>query len=79
MLLAYAPTFWDVVWWMCIFFLWVLFIYLVIVVFMDNFRRTDHGGWAKAMWTIFIIFLPFLGILIYMIARPNEGQPITGA
>jgi hypothetical protein len=75
MLTAYAPTFWDVVWWMCIFFLWVLFIYLVIVVFMDNFKRTDHGGWAKATWTLFIIFLPFLGICIYLIARPKEPQP----
>ena len=36
--------------------------------FLDNFRRQDHGGFAKAMWTVLIIFLPVLGVLIYLIA-----------
>ena len=74
MLAAYAPTFWDVVWWMFIFFAWVMFIWLVVFVFIDNFRRSDHSGWAKAMWTVLIVFLPFLGIIIYLIARPKEPQ-----
>ena len=72
--LAYTnnPSFWDVVWWMIIFFAWVIWIFVVINVFIDNFRRQDHSGWAKAMWTVLIIFLPVLGVLVYLIARPKE-------
>jgi len=74
-----APTllgadypFLDVMWTMFIFFAWVIFIYLLILVLADNFRRQDHSGWAKAGWTVFVIFLPLIGVLIYMIARPRE-------
>jgi|SRR6266487_2100246 len=72
--LAYVnnPSFWDVVWWMTIFFVWVMWIFVVINVFLDNFRRKDHGGFAKAMWTIFIVFVPVLGVLFYLIARPSD-------
>jgi hypothetical protein len=73
MLLASYPTFWDVVWWMVIFFLWVAWIFVIIWVFIDNFRRRDHSGWAKAMWTILIIFLPIIGVCAYLIARPSEA------
>jgi Phospholipase_D-nuclease N-terminal len=69
---ASNPSFWDVVWWMCIFFFWVMWIFVVVNVFLDNFRRQDHGGLAKAMWTILIIFLPILGVILYLIARPRE-------
>ncbi len=74
MVLAYVnnPSFWDVVWWMFIFFAWVMWIFVVISVFIDNFRRKDHGGFAKAMWTVLIIFLPVIGVLCYLIARPRE-------
>ena len=73
-MLAYVnnPSFWDVIWWMVIFFLWVMWIFVVINVFIDNFRRRDHGGLAKAMWTILIVFLPVIGVVSYLIARPNE-------
>ena len=73
-MLAYTsnPSFWDVVWWMFIFFIWVMWVSVVIMVFIDNFRRTDHSGFAKAMWTVFIIFLPILGVLAYMISKPKE-------
>jgi hypothetical protein len=50
----------------------VIWIYLLILVLADNFRRPDHSGWAKAGWTLFVIFLPLLGVLVYMIARPRE-------
>jgi hypothetical protein len=53
------------------FFFLVVWITLVISIFIDNFRRDDHSGWAKAGWTFLIIALPFLGVLIYMIARPQ--------
>jgi len=42
---------------------------LVIVVFSDIFRSDDLGGWSKALWTVFIVFLPYLGVLVYLIAR----------
>ena len=59
---------------MCIFFAWVIWIWLLILVLSDNFRRRDHGGFAKAMWTLFVIFTPLLGVLVYMIARPPEDE-----
>jgi len=67
MVLAY--TFGQVMWSMLVFFTWVLFFWLLFIVFGDLFRRHDIGGWAKAGWTIFVILLPFLGILIYVIAE----------
>jgi hypothetical protein len=72
-MLAYVnnPSFWDVVWWMCIFFAWVMWIFVVINVFIDNFRRSDHSGLSKALWTVFIVFVPLLGVIFYLIARPS--------
>jgi hypothetical protein len=72
--LAYVnnPSFWDVVWWMAILFVWVMWIFVVINVFIDNFRRRDHSGLAKAMWTVLIVFLPVIGVVCYLIARPSE-------
>ena len=64
-----AYSFGQVMWSMFVFFTWVLFFWLLFVVFGDLFRRHDIGGWAKAGWTIFVIVLPFLGILIYLIAE----------
>jgi hypothetical protein len=51
------------------FFLWILWIFLLIRIFIDIFRSDDMGGWAKAGWSIFVIILPFLGVLVYLIAR----------
>jgi len=45
---------------------------LIILVLADNFRRQDHSGWAKAAWTLFVIFVPLIGVLVYMIARPKD-------
>ena len=67
------PSFWDVVWWMVILSFFVMWIFVVIHVFVDNFRRQDHSGFAKAMWTILIVFLPVLGVVFYLIARPSEA------
>ncbi len=57
---------------MLYFFCLFIFIWLLIVVFMDIFRSHDLSGWAKALWVIFVIILPFLGILIYLIARGGK-------
>ena len=68
-MLAYTYPLLSVFWTMLWFFCFVIFIWLLITVFVDVFRSHDMGGWAKAGWVIFLIFLPFLGILIYLIAR----------
>jgi hypothetical protein len=72
MLLASDYPFLDIFWTMLIFFAFVIWIWLLIMVLWDNFARTDHSGWAKAGWTLFVIVLPLLGVLVYMIARPAE-------
>ena len=54
---------------MLYFFLFVIWIWLLITVFIDIFRSHDIGGWAKALWVIFVIVLPFLGVFVYLIAR----------
>jgi hypothetical protein len=55
---------------MIVFFAWIMVVTWVILLLIDNFRRTDHSGWAKAGWCLFIIFLPIIGALTYTIARP---------
>jgi hypothetical protein len=63
----------DVLWTMIIFFCWVAWIWIVITVFIDVFRRDDIGGWGKAGWVVLVIVLPFLGVLIYLIAQ-HDGM-----
>ena len=58
----------DVMWTMLVFFMWVIWFWLLIVIFSDLFRR-DLSGWAKAGWVIFLIILPYLGVLIYLITQ----------
>ena len=57
---------------MLYFFLFVIWIWLLIMVFMDIFRSHDMGGGAKALWVIFVIVLPFLGVFVYLIARGGK-------
>jgi Short C-terminal domain/Phospholipase_D-nuclease N-terminal len=64
-----AYTFGQAMWTMFVFFAWILFFWLLFMVFGDLFRRHDIGGWGKAGWTIFVICLPYLGILVYLIAE----------
>jgi hypothetical protein len=59
----------DVFWTMILFFLWVAWIWTLIGVVGDVFRRHDISGWGKAAWTLFLIAVPFLGVLIYLIAH----------
>lgn len=60
--------FWSFLW----FFLWVIWIRMLIAIFADIFRSDDLSGWGKALWSIFIIILPFLGVFVYLIARGNK-------
>jgi hypothetical protein len=57
--------FWTMLW----LFIWILWIFLLVRIILDIFRSDDLGGWGKALWVIFIIVLPFLGVLVYLIAR----------
>ena len=59
----------DVLWSMIIFFVWVIWIWMMILILSDVFRRRDLSGWGKAGWSIFLICLPFLGAFIYLIAQ----------
>jgi uncharacterized membrane protein len=66
-LLAADYPFLDILWTMIIFFAWVIWIWILITILADVFRRKDISGWMKALWVIFVIFLPFVGVLIYLI------------
>jgi ABC-type multidrug transport system fused ATPase/permease subunit len=68
-MLAYNYPLLGVFWTMLEFFVFFIWIWLLIVVFADIFRSHDMGGFAKALWVIFVIILPFLGVFIYLIAR----------
>ncbi len=59
----------SVMWSMFVFFAWVLWIWMLIYVYMDIFRRHDIGGWGKFGWIIFTIFLPFIGVFTYLIVE----------
>ncbi len=74
MLLAYDYPLLGLFWTIVILSFWVMIVFAVIWAFIDNFRRRDHGGWAKAGWTLVIILLPLLGTCIYLIARPADVE-----
>jgi hypothetical protein len=69
MLIAADYPFLDVLWTMIIFFCWVAWIWTLIICFSDLFSRRDRSGWYKAIWMVFLIVMPFLGVLIYLIAN----------
>jgi hypothetical protein len=69
LILASDYPFLDVLWTMLVFFGWVIWFWLLITVFSDLFRRHDISGWGKAGWIVLCIVLPFLGVLIYLIAQ----------
>ena len=68
-MLAYDYPLLGVFWSMLIFFLFFAWLILLFRVFADIFRSHDMGGWAKALWSIFVILLPFLGVFIYLIVN----------
>jgi hypothetical protein len=63
-----GEAFWTMLW----FFLFFIWIWLLISVFSDIFRSDDLSGWGKALWTVFVIFLPYLGVFVYLIARGKK-------
>jgi hypothetical protein len=68
-LIAADYPFLDVLWTMIVFFAWLAWIWIAITCFIDIFRRSDIGGGHKALWVVFIIVIPFLGVLVYLIAQ----------
>jgi hypothetical protein len=73
-LIADGYPFLDIMWTMFIFFAWLLWVAFLLFILVDNFRRDDHSGLAKAGWTLFLIFVPLIGALVYMIRRPPTRQ-----
>ena len=73
MFIAADYPFLDVLWTMLIFFAWIIWFWLLITVFADLFRRHDTSGFAKVLWIIFVILLPFLGVFIYLIVE-HQGM-----
>ena len=71
-MLAASYPFLDVLWSMVIFFVFIIWIWILFKVFADLFRRRDIGGGTKAVWIIFVILLPFLGVFIYLIAEGDK-------
>jgi Short C-terminal domain/Phospholipase_D-nuclease N-terminal len=65
-----GQVFWSMLW----FFLFFIWIWLLIVIFSDIFRSDDLSGWGKALWSIFIIVVPYLGVFAYLIARGHKMQ-----
>ncbi len=76
-MLAYSYPLLSVFWTMLMFAGLVLWIFIVIWTFIDNFRRRDHSGIAKAMWFLFIVFVPVIGVLAYLLTRPREVDVIV--
>lgn len=76
-MLAYDYPLLSVIWSLLVFALLLLWIFVVIWTFVDNFRRTDHGGWAKALWFVFIVFVPFIGVFTYLVVRPTDPYVVV--
>jgi Short C-terminal domain/Phospholipase_D-nuclease N-terminal len=70
--LAVYNTFGQVMWTFLVLFAWILFFWLLFAVFGDLFRRHDLSGWGKAAWSIFVIFVPFLGCFVYLITQGHK-------
>jgi signal transduction histidine kinase len=78
MVIAADYPFMDVLWSMIIFFAWVAWIWVLIVIIGDLFRRHDTSGWVKAAWVVLLIVLPFLGTLLYLIVN-GHGMGVRSA
>lgn len=65
-----GQVFWSMMWFF-LFFIWIIILFQV---FADIFRSRDMGGWSKALWVIFVVFVPYLGVFVYLIARGSKMQ-----
>jgi len=67
--MSFLSNLWDVIWFMVTIFVFVAYLMALFSILTDLFRDRNLNGWAKAVWLIFLIFLPFLTALVYLIAR----------
>ena len=67
--MSFWENFWDIFWWFFIVYALFAFLYALFIVIADLFRDHELSGWWKAIWIIFLAFVPFLTLLVYMIAR----------
>jgi uncharacterized membrane protein YcjF (UPF0283 family) len=73
MVIASSYPFWNVFWDILIIFTWVIFIWIAVTVLIDVFRRHDISGWGKAAWVVFVVILPWIGVLAYLIVN-HDGM-----
>jgi hypothetical protein len=71
MLFAADYPFLNILWSMILFFAWVAWIWVLVIIVSDLFRRHDASGWVKALWLIFLIVVPFLGVLAYLLVNSS--------
>jgi membrane protein implicated in regulation of membrane protease activity len=71
---SYSYPLLGVFWTILEVFLWVIWLWILIWVFIDIFRSHDLSGWAKALWFLFVLFIPLIGVLVYLIARGGKMQ-----
>ena len=76
-MVAYDYPLLGVFWSLLMFALFVVWIFIVIWCFIDNFRRHDHSGVAKALWFLFIVFVPVIGVLAYILTRPVDLEVVV--
>ena len=67
--MSFFENFWDIFWWLFIFYAFFAFLWALFMVIGDLFRDHELSGWWKAVWILFLVFVPFLSLLVYMIAR----------
>jgi predicted PurR-regulated permease PerM len=75
--LAYDYPLLGVFWTLLMIAFWALVIFAIVWALFDNFTRKDHGGLAKALWFLFILFVPLIGVFVYLIARPADPDAVV--
>jgi predicted PurR-regulated permease PerM len=74
LVVAASYPFLDVLWDILIIFAWFIYIWIAITVLIDVFRRHDISGWAKAAWVVFVVIIPWIGVLVYLIVNHSGMQ-----
>lgn len=76
-MLAYDYPILGAFWTLLMFAFFVMWIFIVIWCFIDNFKRRDHSGLAKALWFLFILFIPIIGVFTYLLTRPADVEVLV--
>ena len=67
--MSFWENFWNIFWWFLCVYAFIAFLYALFVIIGDIFRDHELNGWLKAIWIVFLAFVPFLSVLVYLIAR----------